>query len=150
MPVAGTTSISNCTLRRAACLDSNWKFGVGALWFFSLEHSLTGVVDVDGLVIDSSPYEAIHFMTTNQAYTITNVSIRNTVVTNGVGTFVVQVIISMFTNNRLRSSVWKCIDLISRPLRCFDAGSSGRGSIFSERHGRTGSQMYGVVMVLCC
>ena len=64
---------------------------MGALWFFPLEESLDGTVIVDGLTIADSPYEAIHFMSTTASNTITNVSISNTRVVGGVGTFVVQV-----------------------------------------------------------
>ena len=35
--VPGTTTLSRNALRRCGCLDMNWKFGVGAMWFYALD-----------------------------------------------------------------------------------------------------------------
>lgn len=82
-------SLEICRYRRY--FDTNWNFGVGALWFYALEETLDGVVLVDNMTIDSAPFEAIQFFSDNSSNVITNVSISNSHVVGGVGTFVVQI-----------------------------------------------------------
>jgi len=83
--LAGTTTISNNLVVRAGCLDPNWNFGVGAMWFYALDGAMTGKIQVTNNVIQDSPYEAIHFIGSS----VTNV-VFDTLQVNKVGTFVFQ------------------------------------------------------------
>jgi F5/8 type C domain len=96
VPLSGTTTIDNNTLVRTGTLDPNWKFGVGAIWFYASDgENMTGTINVDHNTILDSPYDAFGFVgdyipnATPPAYAITNVNINDAVVRN-VGTFVFQ------------------------------------------------------------
>ena len=96
VPLAGTTTIANNTLVRTGTLDPNWKFGVGAIWFYASDsENMTGTINVDHNTILDSPYDAFGFVgdyipnATPPAYAITNVNINDDVVRN-VGSFVFQ------------------------------------------------------------
>src|SRR6202034_4453484 len=96
VPLSGTTTIANNTLVRTGTLDPNWKFGVGAIWFYASDgENMTGTINVDHNTILDSPYDAFGFVgdyipnATPPAYAITNVHINDAVVRN-VGTFVFQ------------------------------------------------------------
>jgi hypothetical protein len=82
----GLTTVTNNTLIRDGSLDPNWQFGVGALWFDARDAAMSGMVNVDNIVIQQSPYEAIQFVSGSS---ITNVNISNASIAS-VGTFVVQ------------------------------------------------------------
>ncbi len=96
VPLSGTTTIDNNTLVRTGTLDPNWKFGVGAIWFYASDsENMTGTINVDHNTILDSPYDAFGFVgdyipnATPPAYAITNVHINDATVRN-VGTFVFQ------------------------------------------------------------
>jgi hypothetical protein len=96
VPLSGTTTIANNTLVRTGTLDPNWKFGVGAIWFYASDsEDMTGTINVDHNTILDSPYDAFGFVgdyipnATPPAYAIDNVHIDDNTVRN-VGTFVFQ------------------------------------------------------------
>jgi hypothetical protein len=96
VPLAGTTTIANNTLIRTGTLDPNWKFGVGAIWFYASDGAdMTGTINVDHNTILDSPYDAFGFVgdyipnATPPAYAIDNVNIDHNLVRN-VGSFVFQ------------------------------------------------------------
>lgn len=96
VPLAGVTTIDDNTLVRTGTLDPNWKFGVGAIWFYASDgQDMTGTINVDNNDIIDSPYDAFGFVgdyipnATPPAQAITNVFINRATVTN-VGTFVAQ------------------------------------------------------------
>jgi Pectate lyase superfamily protein/F5/8 type C domain len=96
VPLSGTTTIANNTLVRTGTLDPNWKFGVGAIWFYASDgENMTGTINVDHNTILDSPYDAFGFVgdyipnATPPAYAIDNVHINDDIVHN-VGTFVFQ------------------------------------------------------------
>src|SRR6202023_337234 len=96
VPLAGTTTIANNTLVSTGTLDPNWKFGVGAIWFYASDsENMTGTINVDHVAILDSPYDAFGFVgdyipnATPPAYAITNVHINDAIVRNVV-TFVFQ------------------------------------------------------------
>jgi hypothetical protein len=96
IPLSGTTTIDNNTLVRTGTLDPNWKFGVGAIWFYASDgENMTGTINVDHNTVLDSPYDAFGFVgdyipnATPPAYAITNVHIDDATVRN-VGTFVFQ------------------------------------------------------------
>ena len=82
----GRTDVLRNTIIRSGSLDPNWQFGVGALWFDARDAAMTGITNVDNILIQQSPYEAIHFVSGSN---ISNVRINNATIQN-TGTFVVQ------------------------------------------------------------
>jgi hypothetical protein len=82
----GRTDVLRNTLIRDGALDPNWQFGVGALWFDARDGAMTGLTNVDNILIQQSPYEAIQFVSGSN---ISNVKINNATIQN-TGTFVVQ------------------------------------------------------------
>jgi hypothetical protein len=82
----GRTDVLRNTIIRSGSLDPNWQFGVGALWFDARDGAMTGLTNVDNILIQQSPYEAIQFVSGSQ---ISNVKINNATIQN-TGTFVVQ------------------------------------------------------------
>jgi Alpha-1,3-glucanase catalytic domain D1/Alpha-1,3-glucanase catalytic domain D2/F5/8 type C domain/HYDIN/CFA65/VesB-like, Ig-like domain len=96
VPLSGTTTIADNTLVRTGTLDPNWRFGVGAIWFYASDgEDMTGTINVEHNTILDSPYDAFGFVgdyipnATPPAYAIDNVHINDNVVRN-VGTFVFQ------------------------------------------------------------
>jgi hypothetical protein len=96
VPLAGTTTIADNTLVRTGTLDPNWRFGVGAIWFYASDGAdMTGTINVEHNTILDSPYDAFGFVgdyipnSNPPAKAITNVIINRAIVRN-VGTFVAQ------------------------------------------------------------
>jgi hypothetical protein len=85
VPLGGTTTISNNLVVRAGCLDPNWNFGVGAIWFYALDGVMNGNIQVTNNVIQDSPYEAVHFI----GSTVNNVNFNNLQI-NKAGSFAFQ------------------------------------------------------------
>ncbi|MFJ7215789.1 discoidin domain-containing protein [Amycolatopsis sp. NPDC098790] len=82
VPLSGTTTVARNTAIRTGVLDSNWQFGVGALWFDGRDSAITGRVDVTDLDLQDNNYEAIQFIdgaTTDVHFTNVRIS--------GAGTF---------------------------------------------------------------
>jgi F5/8 type C domain/Pectate lyase superfamily protein/Abnormal spindle-like microcephaly-assoc'd, ASPM-SPD-2-Hydin len=82
----GRTDVLRNTLIRDGSLDPNWQFGVGALWFDARDAAMSGLTNVDNILIQQSPFEAIQFVSGSS---ITNVQINNATIQN-TGTWVVQ------------------------------------------------------------
>ncbi|TCO56038.1 choice-of-anchor D domain-containing protein [Actinocrispum wychmicini] len=82
----GRTDVLRNTVIRSGSLDPNWNFGVGALWFDARDAAMTGLTNVDDIVIQQSPYEAIQFVSGSS---VSNVKITNATIQN-TGTWVVQ------------------------------------------------------------
>ncbi len=82
----GRTDVLRNTIIRSGSLDPNWQFGVGALWFDARDGAMTGLTNVDNVLIQQSPFEAIQFVSGSN---ITNVKINNATIQN-TGTWVVQ------------------------------------------------------------
>ncbi|MEV6845939.1 choice-of-anchor D domain-containing protein [Actinoplanes sp. NPDC051411] len=82
----GRTDVLRNTLIRDGSLDPNWQFGVGALWFDARDAAMSGLVNVDNILIQQSPFEAIQFVSGSS---ITNVKINNATIQN-TGTWVIQ------------------------------------------------------------
>ncbi|HEY3713721.1 MAG TPA: choice-of-anchor D domain-containing protein [Jatrophihabitantaceae bacterium] len=82
----GRTDVLRNTIIRSGSLDPNWNFGVGALWFDARDAAMTGLTNVDNILIQQSPFEAIQFVSGSS---ISNVAINNATIQN-TGTWVVQ------------------------------------------------------------
>ena len=85
VPLGGTTTIARNTTIRSGVLDSNWQFGVGALWFDGRDSAINGRINVSDMDILDSNYEAIQFINGNT----TNIHFDNVRIT-GAGTFGIQ------------------------------------------------------------
>jgi hypothetical protein len=85
--VSGTFTLARNTLIRAGNADTNWNYGVGALWFDGLNAPITGAkIAVTATDIVDSSYEAIQFV----EGTITGVSFSDVTIT-GAGTYALQI-----------------------------------------------------------
>jgi hypothetical protein len=84
----GTLQARN-TLWRCGTLDENWKFGVGAVWFYALDAPMVGarvlVADCD---VRDSPFEALHVMG-GGGHNVSGLEFSNTALA-GAGTFALQ------------------------------------------------------------
>ncbi|TWP52653.1 mycodextranase [Lentzea tibetensis] len=85
VPVADTIRLHRNTTLRAGSLDSNWQFGVGALWFDARDQAMTGRVEVTDTDLVDSNYQAIGFI----SGTISNIHFDGVRIT-GAGTFGLQ------------------------------------------------------------
>jgi hypothetical protein len=86
----GLTTVTNNTLIRDGGLDPNWNFGIGAFWMDARDGSISGTTNVDNLLIQQSPYEAIQLIDGfSKGYTISNLNLSNVTI-QGTGTFAIQ------------------------------------------------------------
>jgi hypothetical protein len=85
VPMSGTNLIARNVLNRAGCLDENWAFGVGAIWFDGRDGAMTATINVNDNVVNDSMQEAVHFIDSN----VTGVTFNNLQI-NGTGSFAMQ------------------------------------------------------------
>jgi hypothetical protein len=85
VPMAGTNLIARNVVNRAGCLDENWAFGVGAIWFDGRDGAMTATINVNDNVINDSIQEAVHFIDSS----VTGVTFNNLQI-NGTGSFAMQ------------------------------------------------------------
>lgn len=83
--LAGTTTIARDTALRTGVLDPNWKYGVGALWFWADDSPMVGAIRVDHVDLIDSSYEGIQFT----GASVGNVALSNVRIA-GTGTFALQ------------------------------------------------------------
>ncbi len=62
VPLAGRIDVTDNLLLRAGSFDPNWKFGVGALWFYALDAPIVADIAVTKLDIIGSSEEAVTFI----------------------------------------------------------------------------------------
>jgi hypothetical protein len=89
-PFAGYLKFTNNTTVRAGSFELNWKIGLGAIWLFALEGSLTADVEVTGDNFLQNTYNAILIVSewaVKDLYTISNVHFKDIHV-DGTGTSV--------------------------------------------------------------
>src|SRR5450756_2164554 len=90
-PFAGYLKFTNNTTVRAGTLDLNWNIGLGAIWFYALEGSLSADIQVTGDNFLDNTYNAIMLVadwSVKDLYTLTNVHFQDIKV-DGTGTSVV-------------------------------------------------------------
>jgi hypothetical protein len=90
-PFAGHLWITNNTTVRAGTFELNWNIGLGAIWFFALEHNIDADIQVVGDHFLDNTYNAIMLVTdfpVKDQYKITNVHFQDVRV-DGTGTSVV-------------------------------------------------------------
>lgn len=61
VPLGGRITIAGNLLVRAGSFDPNWRYGVGALWFYALDAPISADIPVTGLEIIDSSEEAVMF-----------------------------------------------------------------------------------------
>jgi hypothetical protein len=89
-PFAGYLRFTNNTTVRAGSLDLNWNIGLGAIWLYALEGSLSADIEVTGDNFLQSTYNAIMLVAdwpAKDRYSITNVHFQDVHV-DGTGTSV--------------------------------------------------------------
>jgi hypothetical protein len=89
-PFAGHLAFTNNTTVRAGSFELNWKIGLGAIWLFALEGSLTADLEVTGDNFLQNTYNAILIVSdwpVKDLYTISNVHFKDVHV-DGTGTSV--------------------------------------------------------------
>jgi hypothetical protein len=90
-PFAGSLKFTDNTTVRAGTYELNWNIGLGAIWLYALEGSLTADVQVTGDNFLQSTYNAIMLVSdwpVKDLYTISNVHFKDIHV-DGTGTSVV-------------------------------------------------------------
>ena len=90
-PFAGHLWISDNTTVRAGTYELNWNIGLGAIWFYALESSITADIEVTGDRFLDNTYNAIMLVSdwpVKDLYSISNVHFKNVKV-DGTGTSVV-------------------------------------------------------------
>ncbi|HMG52967.1 MAG TPA: choice-of-anchor D domain-containing protein, partial [Kofleriaceae bacterium] len=85
VPMAGTNLIARNVVNRGGCLDENWAFGVGAIWFDGRDGPMTATINVNDNVVNDSIQEAVHFIDSS----VTGVTFNNLQI-NGTGSFAMQ------------------------------------------------------------
>jgi hypothetical protein len=89
-PFAGYLRFTNNTTVRAGSYELNWNIGLGAIWLYALEGSLTADIEVTGDNFLQSTYNAILIVSdfpVKDLYTISNVHFKDIHV-DGTGTSV--------------------------------------------------------------
>jgi hypothetical protein len=89
-PFAGYLKFTNNTTVRAGSFELNWKIGLGALWLYALEGSLTADIEVAGDNFLQSTYNALMIVSdfpVKDLYSISNVHFKDIHV-DGTGTSV--------------------------------------------------------------
>ncbi len=78
VPLAGRITVKDNRLVRAGSFDPNWRFGVGALWFYALDAPIRAEIAVSGLEVVDSTEEAVTFIGSS----VSGVTIEDMKVTN--------------------------------------------------------------------
>jgi hypothetical protein len=89
-PFAGRLDFTNNTTVRAGSFELNWRIGLGAIWLYALEGSLTADIEVTGDNFLQSTYNAILIVSdfpVKDQYSISNVHFQDIHV-DGTGTSV--------------------------------------------------------------
>jgi hypothetical protein len=87
---AGTLTFARNTTVRAGVLDLNWSFGVGAIWFYSLDGPMDAVINVTDSSFLDSTYSAIMAVKGHPtANSVSNLHFRDLCI-DGAGTYAVQ------------------------------------------------------------
>jgi hypothetical protein len=90
-PFAGSLKFTNNTTVRAGTFELNWKIGLGAIWLYALDGSLTANIEVTGDNFLQNTYNAIMLVSdfpVKDQVTISNVHFKDIHV-DGTGTSVV-------------------------------------------------------------
>jgi hypothetical protein len=89
-PFAGTLKFTDNTTVRAGSFELNWRIGLGAIWLYALDGSLTSNIEVTGDNFLQSTYNAILIVSdfpVKDLYSVTNIHFKDIHV-DGTGTSV--------------------------------------------------------------
>jgi hypothetical protein len=90
-PFTGYVRVTDNTTVRAGTYELNWNIGLGAIWFYALDHDIAADIDVVGNHFLDNTYNAIMFVSewsVKDLHGITGVRVKDTRV-DGTGTSVV-------------------------------------------------------------
>lgn len=90
-PFEGTLRFARNTTVRGGPRDLNWDLGLGAIWLYALQSTMSGTIEITDSSFLDSTYNATMFVVdwpVKDDYAITNVAVRNIKV-DGTGTNVV-------------------------------------------------------------
>ncbi|MEV0801381.1 glycosyl hydrolase family 28-related protein [Kribbella sp. NPDC050281] len=90
-PFEGTLRFARNTTVRGGPRDLNWDLGLGAIWLYALQSTMSGTIEITDSSFLDSTYNAMMFVVdwpVKDDYAITNVAVRNIKV-DGTGTNVV-------------------------------------------------------------
>jgi hypothetical protein len=90
-PFEGTLTFARNTTVRGGPRDLNWDIGLGAIWLYALQSTMSGKIEITDSSFLDSTYNAMMFVVdwpVKDDYGITNVAVRNIKV-DGTGTNVV-------------------------------------------------------------
>ncbi|MFF0339534.1 glycosyl hydrolase family 28-related protein [Kribbella sp. NPDC004875] len=90
-PFEGTLTFARNTTVRGGPRDLNWDIGLGAIWLYALQSTMSGSIEITDSSFLDSTYNAMLFVVdwpVKDQYAITNVAVRNIKV-DGTGTNVV-------------------------------------------------------------
>jgi hypothetical protein len=90
-PFEGTLTFARNTTVRGGPRDLNWNIGLGAIWLYALQSTMSGAIEITDSSFLDSTYNAMMFVVdwpVKDTYAITNVAVRNIKV-DGTGTNVV-------------------------------------------------------------
>ncbi|TDW60888.1 glycosyl hydrolase family 28-related protein [Kribbella pratensis] len=90
-PFEGTLTFARNTTVRGGPRDLNWDIGLGAIWLYALQSTMSGTIEITDSSFLDSTYNAMMFVVdwpVKDDYAITNVAVRNIKV-DGTGTNVV-------------------------------------------------------------
>ncbi|MBJ7437542.1 MAG: hypothetical protein JHD35_00755 [Sphingopyxis sp.] len=62
VPLSGSIRIADNLLVRSGSFDPNWKFGVGAIWFYALDAPIDADIQIDNLILRDSSEDDILFI----------------------------------------------------------------------------------------
>jgi len=129
--MSGTTTIARDTALRTGVLDPNWKYGVGALWFWASDSPMAGAVRVNDVDLIDSSYEGIQFTGSS----VSNVDLTNVSIA-GAGTFALQ--LESHGSASFKNVVATNIGASAGTYNCLYTGSSDQAFVVTNQGGNTG------------
>ena len=129
--MSGTTTVARDTTLRAGVLDPNWKYGVGALWFWSNDSPMTGAVRVSDVDLIDSSYEGIQFTGSS----VSNVAFDKVTI-DGAGTFAVQ--LEAHGSATFKNVLATNVGAPAGVYNCLFTGSSESAFTVTDRGGNSG------------
>jgi len=127
-PFAGYLRFTNNTTVRAGSFELNWKIGLGAIWLYALEGSLTADIEVTGDNFLQNTYNAILIVAdfpVKDLYSISNVHFQNIHV-DGTGTSVLSA--RSAGNATFQNVVARNVGTLAGTLPSYQVGINNCGS----------------------
>jgi hypothetical protein len=129
--ISGTTTVARDTALRTGVLDPNWRYGVGALWFWASDSPMSGAIRVSDVDLIDSSYEGIQLTGSS----VTNVAFDKVAIT-GAGTFALQ--LEAHGSASFKNVVATNIGAPAGTYNCLYTGSSERAFVVANNGGNAG------------